>query len=580
MDSLGLVVHDEQSFLSKVIRRGTEDGILTRDRGDEIVRISVAMANKYVLQKEIDFRSETELSKVQGTILKLIGIGLEIKARSSIDEAVMLLMQVSPVDLFRLAHTRIENLRIRWKKLLVNHNIQISVSSGEYDCLSDITCHLLAKMSIFSERELYTIKSTTLLDELFNSLGILEYYEAEAERYEFILALKDILPFSLLNRRPSIGAENISEVDSIREALINSLVVSNFNNSPRPVSVTLDEIKIFLNSLDWESEQDVFPDELETSVIDVIHEIGQGLEERQATLLTKEVIRCVQRFVETIVREWDTVNSSDPMVFFKRWVRMVIVEDSECQIDRILCLNRSMDEFEFESLLDRFSRLSRSEAEKIVGKIPWIHMKPYQIVRLFHDARDYQSIFAEHVDLGAFSVDEMIDLIESLETKTLNLLIAKLKKLLPKLQLTLEHFEILSSLNHEKIESLFRYCNPPEDLDKKKILLEFKDSGPRMRKALFNSCIDSEIFRDLFEEAWAISPDFVKKETKSIPGDEIGPMLRSASGGGLPEIESSEAKQVSVKFNSKALNAFFSSLPITKKKAAVKFFDNIKNQIQ
>ena len=112
-----------------MVRRGTEDGILTRDRGDEILRISVAMANKYVLQKEIDFRSEDELSRVQASILKLVGIGLEIKSRGAIDEAVRILMETSPVELFRLAHTRIENLRMRWKKLLLNHNIQIMVSS-------------------------------------------------------------------------------------------------------------------------------------------------------------------------------------------------------------------------------------------------------------------------------------------------------------------------------------------------------------------------------------------------------------------------------------------------------------------
>lgn len=575
MDSLGLVVHDEQSFLSKVVKRGTEDGILTRDRGDEIVRISVAMANKYVLQKEIDFRSEAELSKVQGTILKLIGLGLEIKSKSSIDESVKLLMETSPVELFRLAHTRVDNLRIRWKKLLINHNIQIMVSSQEYDCLSDMTCHMLSKMSIFTDRELYTIKSTTLSDELFSGLGILEYYEAETEKYEFILTLKDILPFALLNKTPSVSAENISEVDSIREAVINTLVVSEFNGSSNPTSVTVDEIRFFLESLDWDSELDIFPDELETSVIEVIHELGQGLSERSASLLTKEVIRSVQRFVETIVREWDTVNSGDEMVFFKRWVRMVLVEDSMGHVERILFSERPLDEFEFESILDRLLRLPQDEAGNLIAKIPWPHLKPDQIVRLFHDAREYQQLFGSHVNIDSFSQEELIDFIESLDSKTLSLFLPKIRRSLPKHEFRLEQLEIIAALHHDKIESLLRHCNPPVDLDGSKILSEFKDAGPRLKKVLFNSCINSNMFRDLFEEAWAIDPDFVKKEAKSVSGSETGHFLLSASGGVKPEILDSGESETSLKFNSAQLNAFYGALSSTKKKAAVKFFKNV-----
>ncbi len=576
MDSLGLIVHDEQSFLSKVIRRGTEDGILTRDRGDEILRISVAMANKYVLQKEIDFRSEEELSKVQGSILNLIGVGLEIKSKGFTDEGVNLLMQTSPVQLFRLAHTRIDNLRMRWKKLLLNHNIQIMVSADEYECMSDLTCHMLSKMSIFTERELYTIKSTTLPDELFNSLTILEYYEAETEKYEFILTLKDILPFSILNKAPNVSAENISEVDSIREAMINTLVVSHFNESPNPVSVTVDQIRGFMESLDWDSEMDIFPDELETSVIDVIHELGQGLTERQASLLAKEVIRSVQRFVETIVREWDTVNSSDETVFFKRWVRMALVADSEGHVERILSSDRPLDEFEFESMLDKLLRLPTAEAENLAKKISWNHLKVDQIIRLFHDARAHQPLFAKHVQIGRFSTDELIDLIESLEPDTFTAMLPEIRERLPQLDLRLEDIEILSNLHQDKIESLWRSCNPPIDLDKGKILSEFKDSGLKLKKALFNSCIRSPLFQDLFEEAWAMDPEFVKKEARSMTAAEIQQFLMSASGGVMPELQDTAKQENTLKFASRQLSSFFSSLPVSKKKAAIKFFLNLR----
>src|SRR4030042_634722 len=104
MDSMGLVVHDDQSFFGKVVNAGMDEGILTQDRAGEIIRISVAMANKYVLQKEVDFRSTEELARVQETILKLIGVGLEIKSGGDAEEGISLLMRVSRGELFRVAH--------------------------------------------------------------------------------------------------------------------------------------------------------------------------------------------------------------------------------------------------------------------------------------------------------------------------------------------------------------------------------------------------------------------------------------------------------------------------------------------
>ena len=116
METYGLVAHDDKSFLAKVVELGIQKGELSRDRADEIVRMSVAMANKYVLQKEIDFRSVEQLAKVQQTVLKLVGLGLEIKSEGDADEGVFHLKERSPVDLFRLAYTRIESLENRMEE--------------------------------------------------------------------------------------------------------------------------------------------------------------------------------------------------------------------------------------------------------------------------------------------------------------------------------------------------------------------------------------------------------------------------------------------------------------------------------
>ena len=301
MENYGLVIPDDQSFMARVVELGVQNGILTRDRADEIVRISVAMSNKYVIQKEIDFRSLEQLARVQQTVLKLVGMGLEIKSEGSLEVGVKFLVEVSPVELFRLAYTRTENLRNEWKKLLLNHQVPILVDKEQYRCLSDIACQILSEMSVFTESELYAIQSLKLDDELFTSLTILEYYESELRRYQFILKLRDILPFHMLNKSPLVNADNLSEVDSIREALINTLVISGFLETETPVVVTTDEVRAFIGSVDWLSAEDPFPVEIESTVIDVIHELGQGLQEEEASLLAKEVIRSVQNLVTTIV---------------------------------------------------------------------------------------------------------------------------------------------------------------------------------------------------------------------------------------------------------------------------------------
>ena len=298
MDPLGLVVHDQEGFLTKVVNQGMDEGIFTTDRADEIIRISVAMANKYVLQKEVDFRSQDELVKVQETILKLVGVGLEMRTGGDVDEGVRLLMDASPVDLFRVAYTRVSKLRQAWRLLLLDHYVKLLISEKEYECLDELSCQRLAEMSVFSETEIETINSLTLEDELFNSLGIVEYYEGELDRYQFVLRLREILPFELVNRSPNVRASNLSEVDCLREALLNTLIVSAYLEAKDPVTVTLSDIREFLGRLDVTDGADVFPREVEDILVSIIQELGEDLDDHDAALLTKESIRMAQEFFE------------------------------------------------------------------------------------------------------------------------------------------------------------------------------------------------------------------------------------------------------------------------------------------
>ncbi|MCX5872845.1 MAG: DUF6178 family protein [Deltaproteobacteria bacterium] len=571
MENYGLVIHDDQSFLAKVVELGVQLGALTRERADEIIRISVAMANKYVLQKEIDFRSVEQLARVQQTILRLVGVGLEIKSKGNIDQGIDYIRVSSPVDLFRLAYTRIENLRNEWKKLLLNHKIQILVNQEDYECLSEIACQILAEMSVFTEAELYTIRSITLDDDLFTSLSILEYYESELRRYQFILKLKDILPFDMLNRSPLVKAENLSEVDSIREALINTLVISGYVETESPIAVGLNDVRRFLESIDWSDIDDPFPVEIETPVIDVIHELGQGLDENDASLLAKEVIRSIQKLVTMIVNDWKTVNSPSMPIFFKRWTRIAILSDKLDELEQLITPSGRLDEFEFENLVEKMVRLPELEINNVTDRLPWDSLSPDQVIRLFHDVRLHQKKFVDHVSLVEFSGPELIDLIEIMETGTLKIIIPKIKDVLANLSLELEDLEILASVQEIDVYSLLRVTAPPQ-LDKGQALLEFRDGGPRTRKILFHSCVGADFFPDFFLEVWAMDPQFVKREIRSLSPAEMGPFIRSVLGSTPPKVVKGNKKEFEIEFMSNELNSFYNSLPATKKKAVIRFF--------
>jgi len=572
MDSFGLVVHDEQTFLSKVVSAGMEEGIFTRDRADEIIRISVAMANKYVLDKEVDFRSIEELAKVQETVLKLVGVGLEIRSKGNLLEGVHLLMEGSPVELFRLAYTRIAKLRSRWRSLLQNHRVEILVSSTEYECLTDLSCQRLTEMSIFTESEIYTIGSLKLADELFSTMGTVDYYETELERYEFILRLRRLLPFGLLNRSPHVRAENLAEVDSIREALINTLVISGLMDCPDPVAVSMADIRGFLDRLDFGDGAPDFSEELEDSVLDLIHELAEGLEEQEASLLTREIVRCAQKLLETVAFEWDTAGSPSEDAFFKRWCRMAVVSDVPDQVSRVLSSQGMLDEFDFEILLDQLIKRPEAEVAVLIDQIPWDRLTPHQILILFQQVEHYREALAGRVSLKGFSASELADLLEDVDAQTFRRLCPALRDALAEMPLTLEELLLLENLPHGESGALLRMASPPSDRDARQILLEYHDGSPTVRRVLFFSSWTADFFPDLLAEAWSIDPAFVKRQIKGVPAAEIGPFLEAAAGGRAPRVARSKTGMVELQFDLPELTALFRSLPASKKAAAVKHF--------
>jgi len=568
---MGLVVHDDQSFFGKVVNAGMDEGILTQDRAGEIIRISVAMANKYVLQKEVDFRSTEELARVQETILKLIGVGLEIRAKSDVEEGLRLLLDVSPVELFRLAHTRIERLRHRWGQLLANHRVEILVSSQEYECLNDLTCQRLAQMSVFTESEIYTIRSLTLGDELFSSLGLLEYYENELDRYEFILRLRKILPFGMLNRSPMVSAENLAEVDSIREALINTLIISACLDAEDPVSVSIADVRHFLSELDL-SDEDLLPQDMEDACLDIIHELGEGLDESEVSLLTREMIGCAQKLLQIIAGEWDTISSTSETTFFKRWSRLVALSDVPDPISRILSSEGVMDEFEFEMLLEQILTRQETDVLALIERFPWARLTPAQVVKLFHEVRSYQEALAEGIVLKGFASGDLVDLLDGMDPSPLKKMTPVLEEAFGGVKFPLDELEIIAALPHAEAVSLLRMAGPPAEMDDRQILLDFREGSGRLRRVLFLSCWGSPVFHDLVLEAWALDPDFVKHQIKSVQPAEIGSFLASAAGRDKPKVVISDKKEPELRFKSKSLSSIFRSLPVTKKRAAVKHF--------
>ncbi len=573
MDPLGLVVHDQEGFLTKVVNQGMDEGIFTRDRADEIIRISVAMANKYVLHKEVDFRSQDELVRVQETILKLVGVGLEMRTGGDVDEGVQLLMDASPVDLFRVAYTRVSKLRQAWRLLLLDHHVKLLISEKEYECLDELSCQRLAEMSVFSETEIETIKSLTLEDELFSSLGIVDYYEGELDGYQFILRLREILPFELVNRSPNVRASNLSEVDCLREALLNTLIVSAYLEAKDPVTVTLSDIREFLARLNVTDGADVFPREVEDILLNIIQELGEGLDDHDAALFTKESIRMAQEFFETIVNEWATINSREPDVFFKRWARLVIVADSPDPLAHIAVAGEPLDEYDYETIIEHLGRSPGEDILKIASELPWSRMTPDQVIRLFQEFPDYQVSMVDSVSLVGFNAAEVVDFLEEVVPEAFNGLFPSLEQAMGTVEFTIEDLEIIAALPYEEVYRLLRAARPPVDYDPRSMVSDFGDSSERMRKIFLLCSWGTDSLPALVQEAWTVDSSFMKKFAKELVAANLAiPFLEAAAGGKKPKVVKTKKKEATLQFQPKELAAFFNSLPVAARRAAVKHF--------
>ncbi|MFH0822884.1 MAG: DUF6178 family protein [Pseudomonadota bacterium] len=572
MDPFGLVVHDEEAFLSKVVNSGMEQGIFTRDRADEIIRVSVAMANKYVLAKEIDFRSIEELEKVQATIIKLIGVGLEIKSAGGVEDGIRALMSSSPVDLFRLSYTRIEKLRSRWMSLPGDHKVRLLVSAEQYGALSEIAMHRLADFSVFSETELMTIGDLKLDDVLFDSVAVLEYYESECDRFEFILKCKQVLPFDLLNRSSFVEAESLSEVDALREALCNTLIISGFLDSPDPVSVTMADVRTFLAAVELMDFAEGIPDDIEQVLLDLIHELAEDLNERDAQLMTKECIRIVQKLLETVMNEWSTVTSPSENVFYKRWSRLVILQDRPDPISRIIDSDEPLDEFDFEMLVEGIAGRLQDEALGLITRLPWERLVSAQVLRLFQEFPMYHEALAESASIKSLNALELVELLEILPEQVILGLLPKVTRVVSEGEYTLDDLRLILDLPRKEVWSLIRCAGPPRDYPVEQMIRDYADAPEKVRTIFLVTGWGTDPFPELFREAWNSNRDHVKKVLKNFPPSEIGPFLESAGGPTRPEVLSTDEKNPKMHSDVKEINELFKSLPITKKRAATRYF--------
>jgi hypothetical protein len=361
-------------------------------------------------------------------------------------------------------------------------------------------------------------------------------------------------------------------VDSIRDALVNTLIISGCVESEDPVAVAMGDVRKFLADIDPNDTSQVFPEKVETVVVDLIHELGEGLEESDAAMLTRDIIAMARNFMETIRSEWDTVNSPLEHVFFKRWCRLGILSDIPDPIRRILSSGGPVDEFDFDILLNELLTLPEKDALQLAVQLPWKNLTPDQVIRLFHELRPYQPAFAPNVSLAGFKAAELVDLLEVTDSPALQKLEPALKAAMAEAQFTLEDLELVASLPHKDAPALLRMANPPADYEPAQIIAEFRDGSDLVRRIFFHTGWGSEWFPELVHEAALTSPLFVKGFLKSLPPSEVGPFLEAAAGGVRPKTITARGREPRLRFQLKELNDLFTSLPVTKRKAALRYF--------
>ena len=109
-------------------------------------------------------------------------------------------------------------------------------------------------------------------------------------------------------------------------------------------------------------------------------------------------------------------------------------------------------------------------------------------------------------------------------------------------------------------------------MDARRLLLEYDEGSETIRVVLLFSCWGSEYFPELLAEAWAIDPDFIKKQVRTVSVSEIGDFFRCAAGDRPPKTIRRKKGDQDLRFATPELTSLFKWLPVSKKKALVKYF--------
>ena len=223
-------------------------------------------------------------------------------------------------------------------------------------------------------------------------------------------------------------------------------------------------------------------------------------------------------------------------------------------------------------LTRELSNREEDQAVELITKLPWKRLVPDQIIRLFHEVHAYQEDLARHASLDGFSAPELTDLLEELTPEALDVLVPTLEKTVPGVRFSLEDIEILAGLPHDAARNLVRLAGPPSEFDAGQLRAEFRDAIKRIREILFLCTRDSEAFTGLFAEAWEVDPAFVKGQVRLMSPTEIGPFLVQASGNVIPKVVQAGKSESKLVFGVEAVDGLFTSLPKTKKQAALRHF--------
>jgi len=179
---------------------------------------------------------------------------------------------------------------------------------------------------------------------------------------------------------------------------------------------------------------------------------------------------------------------------------------------------------------------------------------------------------ARRVVLEDFTPLELVELLESVQPESFIHLLPSLTTAFQQAHFTCDELEQIAALASGEASTLLKMANPPVDLDKKQVLLEFKDGSERLRQILFYACWGSDLFPDLIHEAWSVDPEFVKRQVKNLPASDVGPFFLFAAAGRKPKILKPESKDPQLNLQPKLLNVLFRSLTASKRRAAIKFF--------